>query len=92
MKGFRTPAGHDWVIACAIHCNSTEGILADGVVKVFRGDIHDGDVYMVERPATGADTRSSGPGHRSEARIFVDGEQVFWTDRPYGHQQGYGRY
>jgi len=64
-----------------IHCNSIRTLLME-IVSVFEGDIHEGDVYMVNDPYRG---NTHIPDLVTAEPVFVDGKQVFWTVAR-GHQ------
>jgi N-methylhydantoinase B len=64
-----------------IHCNSIRTLLIE-IVRVFAGDIHDGDVYMANDPYRG---NTHIPDLVTAMPVFVDGRHVFWTVAR-GHQ------
>ena len=64
-----------------IHCNSIRTVLME-IVRVFEGDIHDGDVYMVNDPYRG---NTHIPDLVTAQPVFSEGKHVFWTVAR-GHQ------
>jgi N-methylhydantoinase B len=64
-----------------IHCNSIRELLIE-IVRVFAGDIHDGDLYMANDPYRG---NTHIPDLVTAQPVFVDGNHLFWTVAR-GHQ------
>jgi len=64
-----------------IHCNSIRTVLME-ITRVFEGDIHDGDVYMVNDPYRG---NTHIPDLVTAQPVFSEGKHVFWTVAR-GHQ------